>query len=145
MKKIIAAGVIFAAVLGSVCAVPTKYNETKPENWSEMTYVNLPIYKILDSTDSYVVIYGKNHAGTGSTVIPKKWVRSSKDTPSKLKLTKLYRGTLKSFMTVVKKGGEFHHVVLTIPMNKNDPVWGILENGADAGNADKEVLEELEM
>ena len=48
-------------------------------------------------------------------------------------------------MTVVKKGGEFHHVVLTIPMNKNDPVWGILENGADAGNADKEVLEELEM
>ena len=55
MKKIIAAAVIFAAAFASVFAVPTKYNETKPENWSEMTYVNLPIYKILDPTDSYVV------------------------------------------------------------------------------------------
>ncbi|MGP1459688.1 MAG: hypothetical protein ACTTKL_10330 [Treponema sp.] len=145
MKKIIAAAFIFAVSFASVFAVPTKYNETKPENWSEMTYVNLPIYKILDSKDGYVVIYGKNRNGTGSTVIPKKWVRSSKDNPSKLKLTKLYRGTLKSFMTVVKKGGEFHHVVLTIPMDKNNPVWGILENGAEIQNVDKEVLEELEM
>ena len=145
MKKIVAIAFVFAVSLAAVFSVPTKFNETKPENWSDMTYANVPIYKILDSKDGYVVIYGKNKIGTGTTVIPKKWVRSTKESPCKLKLVKLYGGILKPFMTVVKKGGEFHHVVLTIPMNKNDPVWGILENGADAGNADKEVLEELEM
>ena len=123
MKKIVAIAFVFAVSLAAVFAVPTKFNETKPENWSDMTYANVPIYKILDSKDGYVVIYGK----------------------SKLKLVKLYGGILKPFMTVVKKGGEFHHVELTIPMDKNDPIWGVVESGKQIDGLDKEVLEELDM
>ena len=145
MKKIVAIAFVFAVSLAAVFSVPTKFNETKPENWSDMTYANVPIYKILDSKDGYVVIYGKNKIGTGTTVIPKKWVRSTKESPSKLKLVKLYGGILKPFMTVVKKGGEFHHVELTIPMNKNDPIWGVVESGKQIDGLDKDVLEELDM
>ena len=91
------------------------------------------------------MIYGKSKIGTGTVVIPKKWVRGTKDSPSKLKLVKLYGGILKPFMTVVKKGGEFHHVELTIPMNRNDPIWGVVESGKQVDGVDKEVLEELDM
>ena len=138
MKKIIAIAFVFAVSFAAVFAVPTKFNESKPENWSDMTYANVPIYKVLDSKDGYVVIYGKSKIGTGTVVIPKKWVRGTKDSPSKLKLVKLYGG-------ILKKGGEFHHVELTIPMNRNDSIWGVVESGKQVDGVDKEVLEELDM
>ncbi len=145
MKKIIGILLVALTAVAASFAVPTASNETKPENWSNMTYVNLPIYKILDSTDGYVVVYAKNRIGAGSTVVPKSWNKGNPDKPRKLKIRKLYGGTLKSFMTIVKKNGEFHHVVLTVPTNRSDSVWGIMEGGQKVDGSDKETLEELEI
>ena len=126
MKKLIAILFIAAAMLARTFAVPVAYNESSEENWSSISYRNVPILKILDSKDGYVVLYQKGKIGTGRTVIPKSWNRGNPENPRKLKVRFLPGGKLKSFMTVVKKDGEFHHVVLTVPENRNDSVSGVI-------------------
>ena len=118
--------------------------ERNEEKWSTLTYVNLPILKILEARDAYVVIYQKNRLGTGSTVIPKSWVHGNKDAPSKLRLrsTKTANG---AFMTVVKDNGEFVRVILTAPMSKSNSVWGVVARGTELEGVDKDTLEELEL
>lgn len=107
-----------------------------------MTYFNVPILKILDSRDAYVVIYQKNRMGTGSTVIPKRWIYGNKDNPQKLKL-RTTRTANGAYMTVIKDNGEFVRVVLTAPLSKNNPVWGVVARGKEVEGADKDTLEEL--
>jgi len=48
-------------------------------------------------------------------------------------------------MTVVKKEGEFHRVILTVPMNKKMSVWGNTTSRKSIEGADKDTLEELEL
>ncbi|MEE1212066.1 MAG: hypothetical protein UHO11_06185 [Treponema sp.] len=144
MKKLIAILFIAAAMLARTFAVPVAYNESSEENWSSISYRNVPILKILDSKDGYVVLYQKGKIGTGRTVIPKSWNRGNPENPRKLKVRFLPGGKLKSFMTVVKKDGEFHHVVLTVPENRNDSVWGVISYRQSVEGTDKETLEDLE-
>lgn len=144
MKKLIAILFIVAAMLARTFAVPVAYNESSEENWSSISYRNVPILKILDSKDGYVVLYQKGKIGTGRTVIPKSWNRGNPENPRKLKVRFLPGGKLKSFMTVVKKDGEFHHVVLTVPENRNDSVWGVISYRQSVEGTDKETLEDLE-
>ena len=144
MKKQIAILFIAAAMLARTFAVPVAYNESSEENWSSISYRNVPILKILDSKDGYVVLYQKGKIGTGRTVIPKSWNRGNPENPRKLKVRFLPGGKLKSFMTVVKKDGEFHHVVLTVPENRNDSVWGVISYRQSVEGTDKETLEDLE-
>lgn len=144
MKKLIAILFIAAAMLARTFAVPVAYNESSEENWSSISYRNVPILKILDSKDGYVVLYQKGKIGTGRTVIPKSWNRGNPENPRKLKVRFLPGGKLKSFMTVVKKDGEFHHVVLTVPENRNDSVWGVISYRQSVAGTDKETLEDLE-
>ena len=144
MKKLIAILFIAAAMLARTFAVPVAYNESSEENWSSISYRNVPILKILDSKDGYVVLYQKGKIGTGRTVIPKSWNRGNPANPRKLKVRFLPGGKLKSFMTVVKKDGEFHHVVLTVPENRNDSVWGVISYRQSVEGTDKETLEDLE-
>ena len=51
MKKLIAILFIAAAMLARTFAVPVAYNESSEENWSSISYRNVPILKILDSKD----------------------------------------------------------------------------------------------
>ncbi len=145
MKKLLCAVSVLFALGVSAFAVPTAFNETHEENWSDMTYFQVPVYKILDSRDAYVVIYAKNKVGMGQTVIPKNWNKGSKDEPRKLKMRKLGGGKLKPFMTVYKKGGEFHRVVLTVPANKMNDVWGVVDYRKGVEGFDKTTLEDLEL
>ena len=48
-------------------------------------------------------------------------------------------------MTVVQKSGEFNHVILTLPKNKSDPVWGVVDYRKEVEGTDKETLEELDL
>ncbi|MBQ5999714.1 MAG: hypothetical protein IJL70_09650 [Treponema sp.] len=143
MKKLAAILFIIAAMLGHAFAAPVAYNESNEANWSSMSYRNLQILKILDSREGYVVLYQKGKIGTGRTVIPKSWNRGNPENPRKLKVRFLPGGKLKSFMTIVKKDGEFHHVVLTVPANRNDSVWGVISYRQSVEGTDKETLEEL--
>ena len=145
MKKLLCSVSILFAVVTACFAVPTAYNETHEENWSDLSYVQVPIYKVLDSKEAYVVIYAKNKIGAGSTVIPKSWIKGTKDSPRKLQIRDLKMGKLKPFMTVVKKNGEFHHVILNLCVNKSDSTWGVVANNKQLEGLDKETLEEIEL
>lgn len=143
MKKLIVTLLAFAAFVGSAFAVPVAYNETSEENWSDMTYQSIPVYKVLEGPTAFVVMYQKGKYGVGQTVLPKTWTRGNKEAPAKLKMRATNGGKLKPFITVVKKGGEFHHVVLTMPTSKANPAWGVVGKGVQI-DTDKETLEELQ-
>ena len=140
MKKLFLALVLVSTVCLSVFA---QDSSNQKEGWSSLSYENIPILKVLEARDGYVVIYQKNKIGTGSTVIPKSWGTGTVENPKKLKFRKLQTGLTKPFMTIVKKEGEFHRVILTLPMNKNDSIWGSVRQigeGLDKTNMDDVVL-----
>lgn len=145
MKKFVLALLLAATMAVSASAVSVAYNETSPDNWSTMTYTQVPVYKVLDSREAYVVIYAKNRIGVGKVIIPKKWGAFNGNETRKLKVRNLQRGKVKAFMSIVKKDGEFHHVILSLPVNKSDTTWGILPHGVQLEGLDKETLEEIEL
>ena len=48
-------------------------------------------------------------------------------------------------MTVVKDAGEFKRVILSIPMNKNNSIWGMVDSRKNLEGADKDTLEDLDL
>ncbi len=116
--------------------------ERNEEKWSTMSYVNVPVLKILEDKDAYVVIYQKNRMGTGNTVIPKKWVHGTKESPSKLRL-RSSKYAYNSTMTIVKDNGEFVRVILTAPLSRSNSIWGVVARGKQLEGTDKDTLEEL--
>lgn len=145
MKKIILGILISITLSAFTFAVPSDANNRNEKNWSSISYETIPIHKVLDSKDAYIIIYAKHKVGVGQTVIPKKWAKFTPGESRKLTLRKLPNGKLKSFMTVVKKEGNFHKVILTIPMDKKNSVWGVADYRKQIEGTDKETLEELEM
>lgn len=112
--------------------------------WSDITYVTAPVLKVLEAKEYYVVIYQKKYAGTATVVVPKSWNAYKKDTPRKLKFRNI-KNPDESYITVVKKGGEFQNVILSIPMKKNNNLWGVVTSDKHFEGADKETLEELDI
>lgn len=141
MKKMMF--VMAALVLVACAAAFSQAEERNEDKWASISYFNVPILKIYDARDGYAVVYQKTSIGTGNTVIPKSWAKGNEDAPRKLKLRPT-TGTLKPFMTVVKKDGEFLRVILTVPNSRTNQVWGVLEYASGSlEGADKETLEDL--
>ncbi len=145
MKKII----MILALLSvfSVALFADNGSANAPERtegkWTDMSYVNVPILKILEGKDGYAVIYQKNRTGVGSVVLPKKWGNGTPEAPRKLKF-RAVNTSLGAYMTVVKDGGEFKRVILSIPMNKSNSIWGMVDSRKNMDGADKDTLEDLE-
>ena len=139
-KRFIASLLVsFVIVLSSVAQ---ENQNSKPiwdhgDNVSDITYQNLQIYKIYDSKDAYVVVYAKSGIKVGQVSIPKDW---AKTTPRKLEIRNK-PVKLSPYMTVIKQNGEFLKVWLTVPLNKLDSMWGVLPNGAQLDDLNKESLE----
>ena len=145
MKKIFIIALLASIFTCAAFAENQDLSNPKDESkWSDMTYVTAPVMKILESKDCYVVIYQKKYAGTATVTIPKSWNNYKKDTPRKLKFRSI-KNPNGAFITVIKKGGEFHHVILSCPMQKNNSLWGIIANNLEVEGADKETLEELDL
>ena len=146
MKKILVI-LTLLAVFSAALFADNNGSANAPERtegkWTELSYVNVPVLKILEGKDGYAVIYQKNKTGVGNVVIPKKWGRGSEDSPRKLKFRSV-RTSIGAYMTVVKDGGEFKRVILSIPMNKNNSIWGIVDSRKNMQGADKDTLEDLE-
>lgn len=148
MKKIILSLFLFTTLFVSLSAaesfIPTTV-EKNEENWSSMTYENIPILKILDSKYGYIIIYQKHKIGTGTTYIPKNWSKGSPENPRKLKIRNI-KNPQESFMTVIKDDGEFKRVILSIPKSKSSNLWGVSEyNSKKFEEMDKDTLEELDL
>lgn len=143
MKKFLMILAIFTAFTFSVAA----QNNGEPKNeamWSNMSYVNVPIVKVYEGKDAYIVLYQKNKVGIGKVVIPKKWTKGNPDNPKKLKFrnTRVADG---AYMSVQKKDGEFMRVILTLPMSKLNPIWGVADYHKEIEGSDKDTLEELDL
>ena len=146
MKKIFLITILFSLF---TCAAAFAENQdlSRPKDeskWSDMTYVTAPVLKILEAKEYYVIIYQKKHAGTATTVIPKEWSAYKKDTPRKLKFRDI-KNPNQAYIAVIKKGGEFHHVILSAPMKKNNNLWGVVSNDKKVDGTDKDTLEELDI
>ena len=145
MKKIFIIALLASLFVSVAFAENQDLSHPKDESkWSDITYVTAPVLKILEAKDCYVVIYQKKYAGTATVTIPKNWNSFKKDTPRKLKFRSI-KDPNQSFITVVKKGGEFHHVILSCPMKKHNRLWGLVSNDLKVEGADKETLEELDI
>lgn len=151
MKKISMILILIFAVSTFLIAAENDNNggggasgEKTEGKWSSLTYVNVPILKILEGKNAYFVIYQKNKIGVGNVVIPKNWARGTPENPRKLKFRKVRAG-YNSFMTVVKDDGEFKRVILSIPLNKSDSIWGVADYRKKMEGEDKETLEDLEL
>ena len=146
MKKIFLITILFSLF---TCAAAFAENKDlsypKDESkWSDISYQTAPVLKILEGKDCYVIIYQKKHSGTATTVIPKEWSAYKKNESRKLKFRDI-KNPNDSYISVIKKGGEFHHVILSVPMKKNNNLWGILGLDAKVEGTDKETLEELDI
>lgn len=144
MKKLITM-VAVALIAFAAFAVPTGSNDHNDANWTDLSYIDAPVLKVLDSNEAFVVIYQKEKLGSASTIIPKKWIFGTKDAPRKLRLRFLGKGKLGPQLTVVKKAGEFKSVILTVPKSKGNPTWGVVPSGAKLEGVDKDTLEELDL
>ena len=149
MKKIIMILAVFAVITTAVFAEnENKSSASAPERtegkWTEMSYVNVPVLKVLEGKDGYAVIYQKNKTGVGNIIIPKKWGKGSNEEPRKLKFRQV-NTAVGAYMTIVKDKGEFKRVILSIPMNKSNSIWGMVDSRKNMEGADKDTLEELEL
>lgn len=146
MKKIILL-FTFLTIFSFSLAAQSTNTVSSPEKtdskWSSISYVNVPILKIMEGKDGYVIIYQKNKTGIGNVVIPKKWAKGDTKNPRKLKFRKV-TNNVNSFMTVVKKDGEFLRVILSVPMSKQVSIWGLADTRQGLEGADKDTLEDLE-
>jgi len=132
MKKLLVLIALLTLFTASAFAADNTYsnpdaNARDESRWTTMTYTNIPILKILEAKNGYAVIYQKNKVGTGTTVVPKDWLKGTPDNPRKLKI-RIVEGNLKPFMTIVSDGGEFKRVILNVPKSKSDSVWGVVPN-----------------
>lgn len=147
MKKILIILALFAVFSTTVFA-DTKGASNAPDRtegkWTDISYVNVPVLKVLEGKDGYAVIYQKNKTGVGNVIIPKKWAHGNEETPRKLKF-RAVKTQLGAYMTIVKDGGEFKRVILSIPMNKNNAIWGMVDSRKNLEGADKDTLEDLDL
>ena len=145
MKKTLLMLLFLSLLAGSVFA-QSKTNGLAPEkheeNWSDMTYFTVPVLKVLESREAYVVFYLKNNDRTETTVIPKTWAKGNVENPRKLKF-RAVNTAANAYMTIVRDGSDFKRVILSIPMNKQNSMWGISKKAFE--NPDKESLEDLEL
>ena len=146
MKKIFMIFTLAAIFTISAFAqnTPVPLPEKTEGMWSNMSYENIPILKIMEGRDGYVVIYQKNKVGVANTVIPKKWAQGTPEAPRKLKFRNS-KNSREAFMTVIKKNGEFSRVVLTVPYSKRNSIWGLADYRIQMDGTDKETLEELDL
>ena len=138
MKKLF---ILFAM---AVMSVPCIFAAAKK---SDVTYFSVPVLKVLDSRDAYIVIYQKNKIGTGTVLLPKSWTLPTKsgDQPVKLRLRQVNTMN-EAYFSVYKRNGEFYRAVLNVPMKKTNPIWGIVDQkNSKLEGADKDTLEELEL
>lgn len=132
-------GILFTAIC-VMLTLPALAEEKKSgHTTADITYQTAPVYKVLDSRDFYVVLYGKYGAKIGTVTIPKTWANWKKDTPRKLSIRDL-PAKMNPFITIVKKDNAFHKVILTVPVDHTNSIWGVI-NDTKVDKSEKDSIE----
>ena len=116
MKKI-----CFVAVLLLLC-VSISFAEKTFEPGTT-SYVNVPILKIYDHPDYYIITYRKNGLDLGQTSIPKEWFKQG--APGKKGKIRSTASNINPYITLWFSEGEFYSIYINVPSNRSDSVWGV--------------------
>ena len=131
MKKLI---LIFLVALIGFCAFAQDF-----ENESDLFYINVPIIRVYDHIDAYVVHYLKGNMEVGQVFVPKVWFNTHEFNKSRLR--PLAKG-VEPYMTVIYESGEFRKVYINMPIDRKHSAWKILSRNVDvASKMNTETLE----
>ena len=134
LSALLCVGVLFSATAKEKADYKYEYQE------AAISYHNIQVYKVLDHRDAYIVMYAKGHRDVGTVSIPKKWYSSASSTDAKLGFRALPKG-MYPYMTVINRDNSFERVILTLPVTRNNPVWGVADSTVKISDADKETLD----
>ena len=108
-----------------MAALPLAAQESKSNSYtnSNMTYLTVPVYKVLESPEAFIVLYGKYGAKIGTVCIPKEWSKPKQGEVRKLLIRNL-PSKLNPYLCVFYQDGKFFRALLTVPTDKRHTVWG---------------------
>lgn len=140
MKKflVLSALILTGAIFSASAIEKTDYKYEYKE--SKLSYHSVQVYKVLDHRDAYIVMYAKGHRDVGTISVPKKWYANAATADSKLSFRALPKG-MYPYMTVFKRDGQFDRVMLTLPVSRDNPVWGVADSTHKVEDADKETFD----
>lgn len=131
MKKLI---IIFLVSL--LCFSLYAQQETEEQ---DLFYINVPIVRVYDHIDAYVVHYLKGNMSVGQVFVPKVWFNTQETNKSRLR--PLAKG-VEPYMTVIYEAGTFQKVYINMPINRRHSSWKILSRNIDvASKMNTETLE----
>ena len=94
---------------------------------STKSYVNVPILKVFEHRDAYVVTYVNNSNKVNYVSIPKTWFKQG--TTEKKGEVKPLQKNLEPYMTICFDNDEFYFIYLSMPVSKLDDAWGVMAAG----------------
>ena len=105
----------------------------------DLFYINVPIVRVYDHIDAYVVHYLKGNMSVGQVFVPKVWFNTQETNKSRLR--PLAKG-VEPYMTVIYEAGTFQKVYINMPINRRHSSWKILSRNIDvASKMNTETLE----
>ena len=120
MKKIFLTTFLFLMV--SLFATAQEQQQT-----AEVSYVNIPVYKVYEHEDVYQVMYLRSGAHfLSKMMIPKTWFKPESQ---KKGVVRNLGKNLEPYVTIVYRNGEFSNVILNMPPSRRHSVWSFLPPG----------------
>lgn len=94
---------------------------------SSKSYVNVPILKVYEHREAYVVAYVNNNNKIQYVSVPKVWFKQG--TPEKKAEVRALQKNLSPYMTICFDDGEFYFIYISMPVSKLDTAWGVMPSG----------------
>ena len=94
---------------------------------SSRSYVNVPILKVFEHREAYVIAYVNNDNKITYVSAPKTWFKQG--TPDRKAEVRALQKKLNPYMTICFDDGEFYFLYLSMPVSKLDNAWGVYPTG----------------
>jgi len=98
--------------------------EIPADKLSNTTYQLVPIVKIYEVKDAYLVFYQSGEWDIAKVAFPKEWFKQG-DTRGTMRNTP---PKLDAFLTIFYTDGKFSNATISAPFNVQNSIWGVLEN-----------------
>ena len=94
---------------------------------SSKSYVNVPILKVFEHREAYVVAYVNNANKINYVSVPKIWFKQG--SPERQAEVRPLQKNLGPYMTICFEDGEFYFLYISMPVSKLDSTWGVFPTG----------------
>ncbi len=134
MKKLIISVTLLVLLAGAA------FTQVGPDDKS-VEYEMIQVYKVYEHQDAFVVMYYTKGVELGQVTLPAEWFRPGND---KGVLRTLNSTDFTPYLLLQYTEGTFSKVVMTMPADKENIAWGIIDKGIDVeagGLGDTLVLE----